>query len=415
MNLAILRTIDRDFGIWILKGLSLYSKIFPAIESSAPPRKILVILLSEMGSLVLAYPMFQRLKERYPEASVSVLLFEKNREMLEILGVVREENILTISDWSFWRFMLDSLRVLLKMRRLSADAVVDCELFARISSIFSFLSGASIRSGFAPYTQEGLYRGSFINRPVLYNPYHHISRQYLTLVEALDSDTVPTGKRTTKDDRMEIPNFNPDPNDVEKMVKGLCRDFPVCRERKLVLIYPSGGILPIRAWPIEHYCRLVDALLEEGYMVGVIGLDSDKPFAKEIIKNCGNPNIIDLTGYTRSIRELMILFYHAVLLISNDGGPGQFAAMTPIPTIILFGPESPELYGSHSPHAWFFYTGLSCSPCLTAYNHRNSPCDGDNQCLKRIPPEQVFAKARAMIEKSSEPAARVTPGRVGQL
>ncbi|MCI0654665.1 MAG: glycosyltransferase family 9 protein [Methylococcaceae bacterium] len=413
MNLTFLRSIDRLVGIWICKGLSFYSRIFPGKESSNPPEKILVILLSEMGSLVLAYPMFQRLKEKYPEASISVLLFEKNREMLEILGVVREENILTIRDQSLRSFLFDSLRVLLKMRRFAADVAVDCELFARISSILSFLSGAGIRAGFSPYSQEGLYRGSFINRPVLYNPYQHISRQYLTLVEALESGTVPTGKRVTRDDRLETPNFDPHPSDVEKMVKRLCRDFPVCHERKLVLIYPSGGILPIRAWPMDYYRILAAALLDKGFAVGVIGLGSDKPLARKIIDHCGSSNIIDLTGYTRSIRELMLLFHHAVLLITNDGGPGQFAAMTPIQTIIFFGPESPELYGSHSRNAHFFYTGLSCSPCLTAYNHRNSPCDGDNQCLKRIAPEQVFTKALEMIQKSSAPPARITA--YGQL
>jgi len=47
---------------------------------------------------------------------------------------------------------------------------------------------------------------------------------------------------------------------------------------------------------------------------------------------------------------------------------------------------------------------VSCSPCLTAYNHRNSPCDGDNQCLQQIAPEQVLAKAREML------AARRAPG-----
>lgn len=413
MNLGILRAIDRVAGIWICRGLSLYAKLFPGKILSGPPKKILVILLSEMGSLVLAYPMFQRIREKYPEAAVSVLLFEKNREMLEILDVVRGNDILTIRDRNLGHFALDSVRVLWKMRRFGAEVVVDCELFARVSSIFSFLSGAGIRCGFAPYTQEGLYRGSFINRPVLYNPYQHISRQYLTLVEALDSSTVPTGKRATDLDRLDIPRFHPRVSDIEEMVKRLCRDFPVCEKRKLVLIYPSGGLLPIRAWPVKHYCRLVSALIEEGYVVGVIGLVSDKPFALRVIEYCGTPDIVDLTGYTRSIRDLMILFHHAALLITNDGGPGQFAAMTPVPTIILFGPESPLLYGSHSPNAYFFYTGLSCSPCLTAYNHRNSPCDGDNQCLKRITPEQVFAKARELIEKSSGSAAGVTPLRYG--
>lgn len=404
MKLSVLRTIDRVAGILICKILSLFGKLFPGEPLGGPPQKILVILLSEMGSLVLAYPMFQRLQEKYPEATVSVLLFEKNREMLEILGVAAAQNILTIDDRSLGNFARDSLLALYKMRKQGFDAVIDCELFARVSSIFSYLSGASIRSGFAPYTQEGLYRGSFINRPVLYNPYQHISRQYLTLVEAFESNSLPMAKRIPQNDRLEVPNFNPDSRQVNDLIARFEKDFPVCRNRNLILVYPSGGILPIRAWPLEHYCKLVSALLERGYVVGMIGLKSDKPFAESIIRHCKHPDAIDLTGYTRSIRELMMLFYRAALLITNDGGPGQFAAMTPIPTIIFFGPESPALYGSHSPNAHFYFSGLSCSPCLTAYNHRNSPCDGDNLCLKQVDPEQVLKKAAEMIEKYSKSA-----------
>ncbi|MGR9107517.1 MAG: glycosyltransferase family 9 protein [Gammaproteobacteria bacterium] len=400
MNVALVRTLDRVVGIWICRVLSLLAKFFPRKEPEGPPKRILVILLSEMGSLILAYPMFLRIKEKYPHASLCVLLFEKNREVLEILGVVSEENILTIRDRSVRHFALDSLRVFVRLRRFAADAVIDCELFARISSIFSYLSGAGIRCGFAPYTQEGLYRGSFMNRPVLYNPYHHISRQYLNLVEAFASRSLPLAKRATEGDELVTPSFIPEPHALEQMRARLLEDFPVCRERRLVLIYPGGGILPIRAWPLPHYCTLVKFLRNEGCVVGIIGLESDKPLAREMIGLCGGPDTIDLTGYTRSVRELILLFFHAVLLITNDGGPGQFAAMTPIRTIIFFGPETPALYGSHSPNAYFFYSGLSCSPCLTAYNHRNSPCDGDNQCLKRITPEQVFAKVREVLANS---------------
>jgi ADP-heptose:LPS heptosyltransferase len=74
--------------------------------------------------------------------------------------------------------------------------------------------------------------------------------------------------------------------------------------------------------------------------------------------------------------------------------------MTPLHTIVLFGPETPSLYRSWSPNAHAFFTQLPCSPCLTAYNHRSSPCDGDNQCLKRITPDQVLAKAREMLAKA---------------
>ena len=98
---------------------------------------------------------------------------------------------MTIDDSSFLQFIADSFRFIIAARRMKIDAVVDCELFARISSILSFCSGATLRAGFHPYHQEGLYRGGFINRPVAYNPYHHISRQFVMLADALSSDTVP--------------------------------------------------------------------------------------------------------------------------------------------------------------------------------------------------------------------------------
>ena len=95
---------------------------------------------------------------------------------------------------------------------------------------------------------------------------------------------------------------------------------------------------------------------------------------------------------------LMLIFQFADLLITNDGGPGQFAAMTPLPAIIFYGPETPHLYGPVDEKATIFYDPLPCTPCLTAYNHRNSPCDGDNQCLKRIAPERVMTKALEILE-----------------
>ena len=73
------------------------------------------------------------------------------------------------------------------MRRLPLDAVIDCELFSRVSSLLSFMTGAPLRVGFTPHTQEGLYRGSYINRAIPYNPYQHISKQFLSLVDALES------------------------------------------------------------------------------------------------------------------------------------------------------------------------------------------------------------------------------------
>jgi ADP-heptose:LPS heptosyltransferase len=404
LDISFQRAVDRYVGVPICALFSLIDGLLPTARPRVPPRRILIILLSEMGSLVLAHAMFARLKQKYPAASIHALVFTKNREVLDLLAVMPPENVLTVSDRSLSEFIGDAINVLREMRRLAFDVVVDCELFARVSSIFSFLSGAPVRVGFFRYTQEGLYRGTFINRQVMYNPYAHLTQQLVALADAIDSRTIPVAKDAVLP-KLEAPPLLQFPADeLQQVFSRLDTDFPGVKGKSLVLVSPSGGVLPIRAWPIEYYRELCTSLLADGHAVAIIGLEGDKRFGEDLVAHCRSPHCVDLTGYTKSVRHLLALFHRASLLITNDGGPGQFAAITPVPTIILFGPETPALYGTLSKNAHCFYLGIPCSPCLTAYNHRSSPCDGDNQCLKRITPHQVLAKAREMMTR--EPAWR---------
>ncbi len=398
MNIGFQRKIDRYIGAMICRILSLFYRQSRDEDDGFQPKKFLVILLSEMGSLVLAYPMFQQIKKRYPGAELYGLLFDKNKEMLTLLDVTPEKNILTIRDTTFGAFAIDCLRALNQIRKLKIDVVIDCELFARISSIISFLSGARIRVGFHPHTQEGLYRGAFINRPVLFNPYHHIAQQFLNLVSAIASVSTPKVKQPARRNNLKAPAIEFTKPEIDAMQTRLRTDFRAIDGKKLILIYPSGGMLPIRAWPRHYYSQVAGELIKKGYAVGIVGLATDKQLAAAILSDCNHPACIDLTGYTRTVRELMLIFQFAELLITNDGGPGQFAALTPVPTIIFYGPETPDLYGPVDDKAMLFYNPLPCSPCLTAYNHRNSPCDGDNLCLKQIPPQQVLENALQILE-----------------
>ena len=398
MKIETQRLIDRFVGTIICRIFSIYYKIF---KKESPPQgsnRILIILLSEMGALVLGYPMLQRLKQKFPTASLHILLFEKNREVVELLDIIPSENIISINDSSMPVFAKTALAALARLRQLNIDTVIDCELFSRISSILSFLSGAAIRVGFHAHTQEGLYRGNFMNRPVLYNPYQHISRQFLTLVEAIDSDTEPVAKKLISKEKLKIPAMKFEPDEIEDAKQRLLAKAPGINGRKIVLIYPGGGLLPIRAWPLSHYCTLAEKLLERGYAVCIIGLAEDKTVAGRILSHTQSEYCVDLTGYTKTIRELMRIFQFSSLLITNDGGPGHFAAMTPLPTIIFYGPETPLLYGPIDEKAQNLFLGISCSPCVTAYNHRNSPCDGDNLCLKKIEPELVLSKALKILK-----------------
>ncbi|MFC1462608.1 glycosyltransferase family 9 protein [Verrucomicrobiota bacterium] len=389
--------LDRYVGTWICCLLSLFTSRRRAPVDGTIPRKLLVILLSEMGSLVLAKPMFARLRELRPDVEIHVLLFEQNREILETVIDLPEENILTVPNMDLVSFVRDSFEVLKRMRNAKIEAVIDCELFSRISSIYSRLSGAAIRVGFERYTQEGLYRGGYINRPVLYSPHVHISHQFITLVEALTSPACPTAKRAVPDGLPDLEPMQVDDAAVDAAKVKLKKDFPSIAGKRLVLVYPGGGALPIRAWPRENFAELCRRLCDTGCAVGVIGMAADRGLAARIVSHCNNARCVDLTGYTDTLRELLLIFHFASLIVTNDGGPGHFASLTPIRAIILYGPETPTLYGSLSPRAENVYRPVSCSPCLTAYNFRMSPCDGDNLCLKQITVDEVLEKARAVL------------------
>jgi ADP-heptose:LPS heptosyltransferase len=405
VNINLQRFVDRWAGIPLCAAVSgaeaLMRKFRPAPVNDKTPRAIVVILLSEMGSLVLANDMFARLKARYPDAALHALLFKKNREILDLMQVMDPANVHTVDDRSLTSLLSSLWSAIKALRSANVDVAIDCELFSRISSLLSYASGAAVRVGFHRHTQEGLYRGSHINRRVPYNPYHHISAQFLTLARAIDSTAVPKSKLPVVGTPKPPPHVQLDGALVQGIQTRLAQDFPAIAGKPLVLVYPGGGILPIRAWPLASYTALCEGLVADGCAVAVIGLKDDQALARQLVANVqaafpASP-VIDLTGYTRSISELLALFHGARLLVTNDGGPGQFAALTPIWTLMLFGPETPSLYAPLTPQCYSFYSQWPCSPCLTAYNHRSSYCDGDNQCLKVIAPAAVLAKARAFL------------------
>jgi ADP-heptose:LPS heptosyltransferase len=395
MNLGTQRVFDRLLGVPLCALLSIVDRLLPR-RAVGPPCAILVLLLAEAGAAACAQPMLRELRMRYPSAALYMMVFERNRGFAELLGLAPAQ-LISVSDRSLWTFMWGSWRAISRLRAARIDTVIDCELFARISALYSYLCGARTRVGFHRHTQEGLYRGSFINRPVLYNPHTHIALQYLTLAAAIESHTSPLAKEFTLPERPELAPLEFDASALSVARERLHADFPALRARRLVLIHPTGGLLPVRAWPLQHFQELAATLINEGCAIGVIGLVDDRELGQSIVKHCASPYCVDLTGYTATIRDLLLIFHRASLLISNDGGPVHFAALTPVPILAFFGPETPLLYGPLSRRAICLFRRLPCAPCLSAYNHRRTPCDGDNRCLKEISVAEALTAARQLL------------------
>ena len=91
MRLQTQRWIDRWVGQLLCAAVSVWARFMSASRGPTklvhPPRHILIILLSEMGSVVLAGPLFASLRQRYPGATLHVLQLKKNQEVATLLGL----------------------------------------------------------------------------------------------------------------------------------------------------------------------------------------------------------------------------------------------------------------------------------------------------------------------------------------
>jgi ADP-heptose:LPS heptosyltransferase len=408
MNVNVMRWIDHYAGVPITFFLTVCLKIRRLIlpvkkEFPAEVKNILFIELSEMGSLVLLSPLVDRTRKAYPNANVYFMSFKNISPALHVLQMIDRDKVLTLRSENLPVFLMDLARNMRTIMRIPFDITFDLELFSRISSILSFFSGARVKVGFDNFMAEGLYRGKFLTHPVTYNPHRHITQNYLAMFYALleKEGDIPHSKRAVGEEEMVIPAIPFEAGGVEKLRSRLYGAFPALKDvKKLVALNPnSSQVMPLRRWPAEHFFELSRRLLKIPDLGVVItggpGEMDDAAVAAEICRRAANPRVVNLAGFT-TMEELIMLYRIVDVLVSNDSGPAHFAAVARTKTVILFGPESPALYGSLNPNAHNFYKHLQCSPCSTAYNQRTSPCR-NNVCMQSITVDEVYGKVVEML------------------
>jgi ADP-heptose:LPS heptosyltransferase len=158
----------------------------------------------------------------------------------------------------------------------------------------------------------------------------------------------------------------------------------------------------LRRWPTERFVELGRRLLEEqpDARIVVTGAPAERKEAEAVARSIDPERARSLAGRT-SLRQLLVLYDMADVLVSNDSGPVHFAALTEVPVVALYGPETPQIYGPLSYRARVLSAGLMCSPCVNILNHRMSPCL-DNQCMQQLSVDQVLSATRELLTAPPE-------------
>lgn len=406
IEIDTMKWVDRHIGSPICYVLTLVEKarrfmIGNAAVTDPALKRILFVELSEMGSMVAACPVLRNFRRRHPESGFYFLTFKQNRACLDVLKLVPPENVITIETDSLFRFVGTTLRAIRTMRSLRLDAVVDFELFSRISSILCYLAGAKRSVGYHRMSLEGLYRGDLHTHPVGYNHYAHISGNFASLLNALDGGRREHSLLKERIDLPVVPIERP-PLDESRRVEVWRKLQSLCPElmphsRVIVMNPNAGNLLPIRAWPLRNYIELTRRLLRDpDCCVVIMGTSEASADAARISEEAGSTRLVDLTGRT-TFEDLVPLLSLGDLLLTNDSGPAHFAALTDTAILVFFGPETPDLYKPLSDKCHAFYSRYHCSPCLNAYNHRTTTCT-NNLCLQVITVDEVEQKVRECLD-----------------
>ena len=281
---------------------------------------------------------------------------------------------------------------------------VDFEFFARSSAILSYLSGARSRAGFHAFAGEASYRGNLMTHRLSFNPLLHASQIFRVEVEAL---TMPAERfpacDTIPPEEVPLPEYLPDPDRITE-VEALLREA-LGRDGvpPLVLLNANcSDLLPLRRWEPENYVALAVRLLEryEDLAIVLTGSPGEANAAQDLANRIGSDRCISLAGKT-TMDQLLTLYCRSELMVTNDSGPAHYATLTSMDVIAMFGPETPAVFGARTPRSHVLWAGIACSPCVNAFNDRQSSCK-ENLCMQRIGVADVFELACRVIEGRSE-------------
>lgn len=408
MKPSLVYWVDKNIGRPLCFLLTLHRRVSNFFKEENIDRKVSKILflkLVEQGSTVLAYSALKRAVKMVGRENVYFALFKENRFILDVLDIIPSSNVMEIDSDDLRTFTYSSIKVVHRIRKEKIDAVIDMEFFSRASAILSYLSGAGKRVGLDLFTCEGPYRGDLLNYKLLYNPYLHTSRFFLSLVEALNHAPAKNCPMIfmAPEEAGSLPAFSPSEEEKRLLTEKIGGLKKTELTSPMIILNPNASdMLPIRRWKEENFVELGRMLSKEfpDATLIITGAPKERKQAEVIASRIGNA--VSLAGHT-SMRELLVLYYISDILVTNDSGPAHFSTLTPIKSVILYGPETPLLYGPLSSKAAIIAPGLICSPCVNVFNHRMTPC-GIGECLKSIAPEEVFYKVKKLLYSDGIPS-----------
>jgi len=333
------------------------------------PSKILMIHAGGIGDLLLALPALRAFRAAFPDSSPELLGFPERLSLIaHDLGAV---SIHSLNQAGLAHFYLEG-----------------GDLPSRLVEFFSSFSATILIGGSRAEILAKNIRRTGLNHVVLIPSFPgegqklHVSD---ALLQALRSFGIEGGGASFSPLRLNA--------EALSFADAFLNKTGWREGKKILAIHPGSGSIA-KNWSPRKFAAVADWASARAFVFIISGpaRDGREEVLRAIKKS--RPFVLDQLP----LPHLAAVLAKCTAFLGNDSGITHLAALMAIPTVALFGPTDPAVWGPRGPGVRIVKARKGCAPCSS---EKRQTCQ--HSCLEEIGPEEVMKKMAPFLETGAVP------------
>lgn len=346
------------------------------------PKNILLIQLGDIGDVVLTTPTIRSVKEAYPNARVSILVFKPCATLLAADPYAHEVVETARLRGSLFQRLKEYAGFARYLRQKHYDLVIDLRTGDR-GAILTFLTGALARIGFRGSKKQFWHEIAFTKilddlkaAPL---PVHPGADQSLRIVRAIGIDAADS-----------TPKLYIAPEDLLR-ASTLLAETGIAHGAKMVTVNPFSR-WKYKEWDNAKWGMVIDRIWETRRIPSVL-IGSREEFAagQEIVAG-REGYVINLAGKT-TLGELAAVISLSSLHLGVDSAAPHIAAALGTPTVTIHGPSDWRAWRIVNEYHRVVSPVMDCVPC----NRAGCDDSGKSRCMEELAAEPVVSAAFELL------------------
>ena len=368
---------------------------------STSPR-MLLLRPDHLGDLVLTTPIFDALKQNAPNAHITMMVGPWSSEI-----VARHPGIDRLLTCPFPGFLRTPQKALApyillfsvakQLRRGHYDLAINMRPDFWWGAALLYLARIPCRIGYA--LEPG--KPFLTHAEHLQQPEHATISNLRLASAALQASGYPPLAEPYTPERYPL-QFIPTPAEQQWVTDRLAQEGTGAGT-SIVVIHPGTGAA-VKLWRTRGWATCADTLTESlttaaPVRIILTGSKNEQPMLEEIARDMQSPALL-VTDAT--VGQLAALLGRALLVLSVDSGPLHLAVAQGTPTVQLFGPTNPRIFGPWGIHERHIVLAsrqrCPTCPAIPCGRLDFSPQElADHPCVRLITEQQVLEAVDKLV------------------